>query len=104
MNFQPRFDPDTHAYLARKIDDGLVRNRVPMGCRGGLTRYLLYGVSTGGFLHAVIDNDLKEAVGRADDVNILAIPNIVRFLYNAAPSQAWGRKGAHDAWVKGVQS
>lgn len=45
---------------------------------------------TGGFLHAVLCNDLKEAVKRADDANIIALPLIVAYLYSYAPSACWG--------------
>lgn len=39
--------------------------RVPIGLRGGMLRYVDHGIPPGGFLTAVICNDLLEATGRA---------------------------------------
>lgn len=54
----------------------------------------------GGFLTAVLENNLKKAVERADLSNLPAIPNIVCYLYNECPSTCWGGKEAVDAWLK----
>jgi hypothetical protein len=53
----------------------------------------------GGFLTAVLRNDLVEAVGRADDQNLHIIPAIVAYLYNEAPSRCWGSPERVDAWL-----
>ena len=41
----------------------------------------------GRFLTAVVENNLKEAVGRADYVNVRALPIYVKYFYNYAPGQ-----------------
>lgn len=64
-----------------------------------LKRYVTEGVPVGGFLEAVISNDLKEACGRADDENIKVIPVYVSWLYNEAPSTCWGSKERYEAWL-----
>lgn len=64
-----------------------------------LQRYIYDGVPTGGFLEAVINNDLSEACGRADENNIQILPAIVAYLYNHAPTECWGFATAHDRWV-----
>jgi len=58
----------------------------------------------GGFLQAVVSNDLKEAVGRADDININLIPKYVRWLYNYAPIGSWGSVENYERWIKGAKS
>jgi hypothetical protein len=55
-----------------------------------LRRYADEGVPTGGFLQAVLANDLFEAVGRADDFNGRALPEICKYVYNEMSSACWG--------------
>lgn len=68
-----------------------------------LSRYLFHGVPPGSFLCAVLRNDLREALGRADEFNTPALPWIVAFLVNYFPAGIWGDsermmfwKMAHD--------
>ncbi len=42
---------------------------LPDGLRGGMGRYLEYGVMPGHFLSAILANDLRGACGRPYDVN-----------------------------------
>ena len=72
---------------------------IPERMMGGLTRYIEEGIEPGHFLAAVICNDLREAVGRADDENIRNIPAYVGYLYNHAPSSSWGSREKFDAWI-----
>ena len=67
---------------------------------GAIQRYIDQGINPGHFLSAVIDNDLKEAVGRADDENLENLPAFVAYFYNEAPSSCWGSKEIRQAWVK----
>lgn len=67
---------------------------------GGVTRYIEDGIKPGGFLCAVISNDLKGAVARADHINIQAIPNIVAWFYNNAPKECWGSEDNFNIWLK----
>lgn len=66
----------------------------------GLKRYVEEGIPVGGFLSAVISNDLREACGRADDYNLRVIPIYVAWLYNEAPGGCWGSKENMDAWIE----
>lgn len=61
--------------------------------------YLGNGIEPGSFLYAVLTNNLKEAVGRADDINIRYLPNIVSYCYNKIPSGAWGSQEKVEAWM-----
>ncbi len=62
--------------------------------------YVAIGRPTGGFLEAVISNDLKEAIGRADDEALENIPHIVAYLYNDVPGNCWGSEAKYKAWLK----
>lgn len=58
------------------------------------------GRPTGGFLKAVLSNDLKEAFGRADDGNRETMFEIVSYCYNEIPSSCWGTPEAVTEWME----
>ena len=64
-----------------------------------LWRWIENGISPGGFLAAVLRNDLARAVGKADDRNVELIPNYVRLLYNHAPAGCWGSERQMSDWL-----
>ena len=72
---------------------------IPERMHGGIIRYYEAGIPPGDFLTAVIDNDLKEAVNRADATNILALKPYVVWFFNQAPYGSWGFAGATKKWV-----
>jgi len=57
---------------------------------GALERYLNNGIMPGSFLTAVLQNNLCEAIGRADHMNQPNLHNIVGYIYNHLPSNSWG--------------
>lgn len=57
---------------------------------GALERYLNHGIMPGSFLTAVLENNLVEAIGRADFMNSANLKNIVGYIYNHMPSTSWG--------------
>jgi hypothetical protein len=71
---------------------------IPGYMHGGLRRWIENGIEPGGFLMAVLENDLKEAVSRADATNVQALPNYIRYLYNYAPRGCWGSPEKVAAW------
>jgi len=73
---------------------------LPSHTAGAIERYLEHGLAPGGFLTAVIENDLRGACYRADDQNIKAIPAIVAWFYNHAPARSWGFENAVTKWCK----
>ncbi len=77
----------------------LVENHVPEHLHEGLVEYIAARRPTGDFLTAVLSNDLKGAVGRADEMSGPALPAIVRFLYNVAPAPCWGSPDVVQAWL-----
>ncbi len=73
---------------------------LPADIRDSLDAYVESGRQTGGFLEAVINNDLRLAISRADDESIKALPAILGFLFNECPSGCSGRPGAWQEWIK----
>ena len=64
-------------------------SHLPATLQQGLLRYLDHGIEPGHFLTAVITNNLFEAVGRADNQSLVALPDIVKFI---TPHSCWGSK------------
>jgi len=73
---------------------------IPKRMMGSIDRYINQKIKPGDFLTAVISNDLKEAVGRADDENMRNLPAYVAFFYNHAPASCWGSKEKMKLWLK----
>jgi len=48
------------------------------------------GRPTGHFIAAVLSNDLREAIGRADEQALDNLPHIVAYIFNDCPSSCWG--------------
>jgi hypothetical protein len=74
---------------------------VPPMLLAGLERYRSQRIPTGDFLRAVLENNLKEAVGRADIHSQAALCAITSWCYNNLPSEAWGSPKKVDAWLAG---
>ena len=73
---------------------------VPRHLRDGLLRYINDGIRPGGFLCAVLENDLTEALARADPESLEALPHLSAWLYNMAPSRCYGSPQRMAAWLK----
>lgn len=70
---------------------------------GALERYLNNGIMPGSFMTAVLENNLKEAFGRADIENSSNLRNIVGYIYHHIPSPAWGSPEKVKAYVEGLK-
>ena len=67
-----------------------------------IRRYADLHCPTGDFLRAVLSNDLKQAVMRADDENIRVLPEIVCYCYWEIPHSCWGSPERVKAWLKPI--
>lgn len=65
-----------------------------------LERYVQDRIPVGDFLRAVLENNLTEAIGRADDGNLQNIQAYAAWLHNEAPSDCWGSKEKVAKWLK----
>jgi len=73
----------------------------PIDVIESLQRYVNNKIPTGGFLHALLANDLRETFARADGVNITKIFQIVCYCWNEIPAVCWGSYEKVDEWLKG---
>ena len=78
----------------------LAEYAIPEQDWNGLMLYLARGIETGSFLRAVLENDLTEAVGYADDDNRLKLADLVVVLHSTLPSESWGSKDKVAAWIE----
>jgi hypothetical protein len=65
-----------------------------------INRYVMDGLPLGGFLQAVIANDLTQTMGRADRQNRNTIFEITAYLYNEVPMGCRGSYDKYHEWVK----
>lgn len=73
---------------------------VPEHLRESLVAYVTMHRMTGGFLEAVLANDLSGACARADKNSRVALYDIVFWLFNQAPVGCWGSQAKYNAWIK----
>jgi hypothetical protein len=73
---------------------------LPEHMQDGTRLYVEHGLAPGSFLTAVICNDLREAMSRADDINRARLFDIVSWFYNEAPAPCWGSPEKFAAWVE----
>jgi len=67
----------------------------------GIKRYVEDNVRPGGFLQAVISNDLKGAVMLGDDENVKNLPAFVMYFYWQTPGECHGSKERMEKWISG---
>ena len=61
--------------------------------------YAVRRTPPGDFVTAVLENNLREAVGRADPLNRAALDEIVRYCTWEIPSACWGSPQKVDEWL-----
>ena len=61
--------------------------------------YLLEGIDPGGFLKAILSDNLRQAVARADYVNSTEIANIMTWVELFAPPESFGSLDKVNAWM-----
>lgn len=79
----------------KNIDYG----KLPEHMRQAMQYYIEHRILPGGFLTAVLENNLRDAVARADHINKNLLAEYVEFLYNDAPSTCWGSPEKVNAWI-----
>ena len=75
----------------------------PDHVRDTLQRYLEQGYGPGGFLSAVLSNDLMASVDRADNTSLAVLPAIVSWLHNEVPTACYGSPQRVRSW-RGLQN
>lgn len=68
-------------------------------CRLAMFNYLVHGWEPGGFLTAVLINDLRLAAGRADHVNRSNLGHVTLWMIHVLPGSCHGSQAAVDSWM-----
>jgi hypothetical protein len=66
---------------------------------GAMQRYVEQGIEPGSFLRALLSNDLRGAIARADGMNVARIPHWVVWMENNLPGGAWGSSERYESWI-----
>lgn len=74
---------------------------IPETLLNGLSRYFNERIPTGGFLRAVLENNLVQAVVGADPDSVRVLIPLVRILMARAPALAWGSELKVRRWLAG---
>lgn len=74
-------------------------DKLPAHMRSGMRLWIERSILPGGFLTAVLKNDLRDAAGRADSINAGLLYFYVGWLHNEAPMRCWGSPEAVRAWA-----
>lgn len=74
---------------------------VPDSMVSGYRLYVENRVRPGGFLLAVLQNDLVGASQAADAINRKHLYEHAEFCFNCLPGNCWGSREAVVAWLKG---
>lgn len=72
---------------------------MPQHTKYQIDEYVNDKMPPGSFLYAVLTNDLKEALVRADDINVHCLRDIVLYLYNDTPAICWGSPEKVKKWL-----
>ena len=78
---------------------GMNYENIPPLVMAAMKRYVDRHTKSGGFLTAVICNNLTDAVFRADKETYRALRDIVGWFWNVAPSDCWGSKEKMETWL-----
>ena len=65
-----------------------------------LKDYVANGTPKGGFLTAVLCNDLYDAAARADDENFETLAHVTGWCYNNIPRIAFGSEAKYIRWLE----
>ena len=76
---------------------------IPKRMQDALLRYVDDGVESGSFLQAVVENNLRDAIGNADSENLPLLHLYVSWFYNIAPAGCWGGVKQRATWLKSKQ-
>ena len=87
--------------IKSRLEEGIscYRGKIPESTLEGIRDHVLWGLPAGGFLTAVLTNDLFEATGRADTRNRAALMDICGFVYSYCPGACWGSYEKVDRWA-----
>lgn len=92
-------NPQQRQWYIDESRDNSDWDAIPFTTRDALRQYVALRQPPGGFLIAVLSNNLTQAVARGDSANIAALPQLVTWLNNHMPSTIWGSWSNYTNWA-----
>ena len=91
-----------YQYFKRQCEKKYQRfwGNVHLDCQEAIFGYLVYGWETGGFLTAVLANDLYRAATVADIVNVDHLAYVAKFVVYALPQACYGNYDQVKNWLQ----
>jgi len=86
--------------IAKKYYDKFIGWGLPEVGAWSMAEYIVRGTVPGGFISAVMANNLVDAVGRADGTNIDLLKYYTKAVYNEVPTAATGSYDKVHAWIE----
>lgn len=81
------------------MDTTRYAHRIRWDILESLSAYAERGRPVGGFLEAVLSNDLLGAIGRADDQSRRELADICTFIHMELPGGSYGSRDRMLAWI-----
>ena len=72
---------------------------VPEHTQHALENYIIHGLQPGGFVTAVLCNNLIKAASSCDHLNQQYLSDIAKWVFHAAPIGCWGDERTIARWV-----
>ena len=82
-----------------ELQASLVKSGVPAHIHDALIGYVVDHAHVGGFLQAVLSNNLFRSFAEADDENLAHLFDILKWVFNEAPGNCWGSPDTVRAWL-----
>lgn len=73
---------------------------IPNRIKEAILDHVYKGTPCGTFVTAVLENNLRDAIGHADEECYDNIMDIVSFCYNKIPCNCWGSDEIVEKWRK----
>ena len=73
----------------------------PVHILDSINRYVEHGLEPGGFVKAVLSNDLVGAFKQADTDAEAGIRDILKYVRWEIPTESWGSPAKVEAWLNG---
>jgi len=90
----------TQEMQRERAERGMRELHLPVYMRNAVIQYVVFHRLPGEFLQAVLKNDLANAVGRADEANMLMLREWMQLLYNFTPMMCFGSPEKVETWIK----
>ena len=71
---------------------------IPVNLHQPIVDYVQFGMPLGGYLTAIVSNDLTGAIGQCSTGDMTEIKFIVDFFYNNIPGSCWRSREAMTKW------